>query len=598
MIQILTSDLINKIAAGEVIERPASILRELIDNSIDAKSTKIEIYSEEAGMRNLTVIDNGHGMNKDDLKLSILRHATSKIKTEDDLFSIYTLGFRGEAIPSIASVSKFEISSRTKDDELGYQIIIHGGEIIEEKYIAMNVGTKVTIKELFFNTPVRKKFLKKEETEFSYIYDTFLKYVLYYNNISFDLYKNNKKIKFFPVQTLKERVFEVFGVEIAQNLFPVSIEFEYYKIVGFIGNPEMCYKNNSHLHIFINGRFIKDKVVLHAISEGYSSILDSSLYPFVVLFIKVDPKHIDINVHPQKSEVRFSDGRKIHLVTVKVISDALATTPWVKRDLVFSNNSSNLNTANTFTKVNDFVKNTNDEIILNSSLADNKPQLLESDYYYKSPNKNIFTFQPQQISFDNKKDGYFANLKVVGQLLNTYIVCEDSEGMIIVDQHAAHERIGYECLLNGYKNKNIQTENLLIPIIINLSPEKMAAFGENSMFFETIGFDIEIFSETSIVIRKIPLIFHKSNVEKLIKEIVDDYFSSGFSMQYEDKLKEIYSSMACHSVTRGGDKLNEFEMKSLLEKMDTIDFAANCPHGRPVYFKMTKYELEKKFLRV
>ncbi len=591
-IKILDSTLINKIAAGEVVERPSSILRELIENSIDAQSDKIEVFVDKGGIGKIVVSDNGKGMNKEDLKLAILRHATSKIKDESDLFAISSLGFRGEALPSIASVSKFQIASRKQGAEIGYQITIEGGNIISESPIAMNEGTKITVSELFFNVPARRKFLKKENTEFSYLYDVFSKFLMIYHNISFTFYKNNKLLKKYPSHSKSERIATLFTKE-SKDLYPINLDIEDFKIEGFISNPELAFKRSNHLFVFINGRFIKDKMLIHAISHGYRNIIEPREYPFVIIFFKINPRLVDVNVHPQKMEVRFNNSQMVHQIISKTIEGELAKTPWVKREL----GSKEIQDARCQSESNEKIAGVHLEVSA-------------EDYFFKSPtsnNKELFSadfvnrsldYKQNNENFFEERNSYFSSLKVIGQIMKTYILCEGDDGLIIIDQHAAHERIGYERLVKDYEKKKIPQENLLIPTVIKLSPEKFAIFMDNLSFFNEIGFEIEVFGVNTITIRKIPVILNRKNIEILMKEIIDDYLITGFSLAYEDTIRKIFSTISCHSVVRGGDELNKYEMESLLKLMDEYEFSANCPHGRPVYYKISRYDLDKKFHRV
>lgn len=591
-IKILDTSLINKIAAGEVVERPSSILRELIENSIDAQSDKIEVFVDKGGMDKIVVSDNGKGMNKEDLKLAILRHATSKIRDESDLFAISSLGFRGEALPSIASVSKFQIASRKQGTEIGYQITIEGGNIISESPIAMNEGTKITVSELFFNVPARRKFLKKENTEFSYLYDVFSKFLMIYHNIAFSFYKNNKLLKKYPLQSKSERITALFTKE-SKDLYPINLDIEDFKIEGFISNPELSFKRSNHLFVFINGRFIKDKMLIHAISHGYRNIIEPREYPFVIIFFKINPRLVDVNVHPQKMEVRFNNSQMIHQIISKTIEGELAKTPWVEREL----GTNELQYGASQSESN--------ENMMGSNLG-----ISSEDYFFKAPNSNnkeLFSADFVNRSLDYKQNNekvfeerssYFSSLKVVGQIMKTYILCEGDDGLIIIDQHAAHERIGYERLVKDYEKKKVPQENLLIPTVIKLTPEKFAIFMDNLSFFNEIGFEIEVFGVNTITIRKIPIILNRKNIEILMKEIIDDYLITGFSLAYEDSIRKIFSTISCHSVVRGGDELNKYEMESLLKLMDEYEFSANCPHGRPVYYKISRYDLDKKFHRV
>ncbi len=647
-IKILPSNIINKIAAGEVIERPASILRELLDNSIDAHSTHIEIVIDEAGVKKLAIIDNGTGISETDLKLAVLRHATSKIEREDDLFSINTLGFRGEALPSIASISKFTISSKTEGQDLGFRVSIEGGETIEESPIIMNKGTSIVVEELFYNVPVRRKFLKKEHTEFSYLYELFNRYAIFYHNISFDFYKNGKKILSLPQQTQIERIKEVFGSEIAESLFEISDNSIDFKIGGFIGKPELSYKTNSNIYIFLNGRFIKDKTILVAISKAYSNLMEHGKYPFITLFCKVNPSFMDVNVHPQKAEVRFNDTNRVFSFVYHTIIDTLSKTPWVKKEIVaYTTKKDENNIKNDFLENKKFFNNKN-SFELSENIDSLENQLQHKNEIDKTNSSQQFTqkhfnyYFPEQLnkenSIDNSKTSnlnnkdtespflrdiikeslfikdpnfnnqnitntsnnptaLFSNLIVIGQIFSTYIVCQSSDSLILIDQHAAHERVGYEELLKNYREKKRHSEELLIPILLELTFDKIAIFEEYLSIFDEMGFSITLFGNKTLKIERVPSIFVNSKITKLILEIIEELQTTGFSSRYEERVREIFSRIACHSVVRGGDSMNNYEIYSLLKKMDEIDFSAHCPHGRPVYFKIHISEIEKKFHR-
>ncbi|MBN2693059.1 DNA mismatch repair endonuclease MutL [bacterium] len=660
-IKILPSNIINKIAAGEVIERPASILRELLDNSIDAGSTHIEIVVDEAGVKKLSIKDNGIGIDEKEIKLAVLRHATSKIETEDDLFSINTLGFRGEALPSIASISKFTISSKREEQDLGSKISIEGGDIVEESPIMMNRGTHIIVEDLFYNVPVRRKFLKKEHTEFSYLYDLFNRYAIFYHNIYFDFYKNGKKILSLPQQTQIERIREVFGLEIADSLFEITDNSVDFNITGFIGKPELSYKTNNNIYIFLNGRYIKDKTILVAISRAYSTLMEHGKYPFVTLFCKVNPTFMDVNVHPQKAEVRFNDTNRVFSFVYHTITDTLSKTPWVKKEIVgdITKNIDSINSYNQrfldFSNKNELsnIFEQNREIpSLEGALKksdksehfppQNKSEIDEKNSSQQFTQKHYNYYFPEQLNKNNNfndsktsnlknRDGespflrdiikeslfikdpnfsnqnisnnsynptaLFSNLIVIGQIFSTYIVCQSSDSLILIDQHAAHERIGYEELLKNYHGKKKQSEELLIPILIELNYDKIAIFEEYNSVFEEMGFVITVFGDKTLKVERVPSIFINSKITKLILEIIEELQTTGFTSRYEERLREIFSRIACHSVVRGGDLMNNYEIYSLLNKMDEIDFSAHCPHGRPVYFKIHISEIEKKFHR-
>lgn len=594
-IQILNPNLINKIAAGEVVERPASVLRELLENAIDAKSTRIEIFLEQAGIKKLTIRDNGKGMSEGDLARAILRHATSKIISEADLFSISTLGFRGEALPSIGSVSKFTISSRLHDQELGYLISLEGGDEIRSEPVAMNPGTEVVVEDLFYNVPVRKKFLKREQTEYAYLYDVLTKVVLFYHNITFILYKNGKKVKHFPAQESKKRMLALFGEVQGKKLYPIVQKTDALELNGFLGKPDIHHRTSKNISIFINGRFIRDKVLIHAISHGYRSFLEQREYPMVILFLQIDPTLVDVNVHPQKMEVRFNDSRMIHTFIARTIEQVLAKTPWVQDELGGGNL---MIPENAPTSIGTFAS------------PEGTVGITPADYFARGPQpfqggdglfsgdmiQRTIAYQEQSFMAITER-GYFSRLKVVGQIHKCYILCEDQDGLVVIDQHAAHERIGYEILLENSQKQSLQTETLLVPLVINFEPDKLAILTEHLSFFTDNSFEVELFGGDSIMIRKVPYLFKRGNIESLIREVVDEFLYTGFSLSYDERMKKIYATMACHSVVRSGDQLNLQEMEALLTQMDQFDFSANCPHGRPVYFKLGMMELEKRFHR-
>jgi DNA mismatch repair protein MutL len=339
-------------------------------------------------------------------------------------------------------------------------------------------------------------------------------------------------------------------------------------------------------------------MLIHAISHGYRSINESREYPFVIIFFEIKPQFVDVNVHPQKLEVRFNDSQMVHQIISKTIEAELSKTPWVKREL----NTNGMPTTLDYRDVRSYIS-------FDGNIS-NVGGITPDDYFFKSPtssNKELFSMDFIQRSLDYKdvieqdyeeRKSFFSSLKVIGQIMKTYILCEGEDGLIIIDQHAAHERIGYERLVKEYEVKKIPQETLLIPIAIKLTPEKFAIFMDNISFFNEIGFEIEVFGVNTLTIRKIPVILNRSNIEHLMKEIIDDYLITGFSLAYDDTIKKIFSTISCHSVVRAGDILNTFEMETLLKKMDEYDFSANCPHGRPVYYKISKYELDKKFHRV
>lgn len=646
-IKLLENNLINKIAAGEVIERPASIVKELVENSIDALSKNIIIEIKNGGTSFIKIQDDGIGIEKNQIKKAFLRHATSKLEKIDDLDSILTLGFRGEALASIASISMVEMSTKTKDEELGNKIIIEGGQIISEEQTASLQGTTFIVKNIFFNTPARRKFLKKDSVEGSYVSEIVNRLALAHPNISFTYINNGVEIlRTMGDGNLKNTVFYIYGKEICKKLIPIHAIKNGFKINGLIGIPELSRGNRSYENFFINGRYIKSSVVQSAIEEGYEGKLMVGKFPVFIINMFVPQNTVDVNVHPTKLEVRFEDENFIHNFLCDAVEKTLKNQVLIP-NIEFEDKKTFLEVTETKPfnveiqkQLEDLLVEDEEQIVIKSNTHTNMPfvvnevaeeelikktELISRLYKPKEETKkstiekdisNINIQQPiiQNILIEDeenkieeklekikeksiKKHNFFNNYKIVGQIFSTYWIIEQNNEIFIIDQHSAHERVIYEELSQKYKEENISSQKLIEPIVINATPLEKSTIEQNISIFEKFGFDIEEFGLNTYAIRQVPFIF-KSPVEpSFFTELLDILVDKNISNVYDAKIEKIIS-MSCKKAVKANDRLSFIEAKSLIEKMLKLENPFNCPHGRPTIIKMTKYEIEKLFKRI
>lgn len=610
IIKLLDDKTVNKIAAGEVIEKPASIVKELVENSIDAGSTEITVEIKGGGISLIRVSDNGIGIDSEDMDTAFLRHATSKIVSDNDLYSINTLGFRGEALASIAAVSRIEMISKYRDNPLGNRIYIEGGKVIEKEQSGSPNGTTITVRDLFFNTPARLKFLKSESREGMYITDIMQNLALSHPKISFK-YKNNDKMIFATKGDgdLKSVILSVYGKEIFNNIIEVDSARDFISIKGYIGNSEISKSNRNHQSLFINGRYVKNKTVTAAVEAAYKSMLTINKFPMFILHIYINPEFIDVNVHPAKSEIKFQDDQIVFRAVYHCIKDKLISISPI--------NDISASEKDTFINELPRVNYTQQEIPI-TEYKNNIPSFMqyERDNYEKESLKDtcqnidyirennlasrtdISQEMDEKIVLHEKGSSVakFEPLAVVGQIHFTYIVAEGIEDMYLIDQHAAHERIYYESYMNEYKSSSLQSQNMLVPIVIELTLSEKEQVLDNLDFFKKLGYEIDDFGGNSIALRCVPLIYGNPDNIELFNEILNNL---------EDKNKDLFHvidkviyTMACKSAVKAGDKLNYREMSELIEKLRFCDNPFNCPHGRPTIIKMSYTELEKKFKRI
>jgi len=589
---------INKIAAGEVIKRPASVVKELVENSIDAQSSKITINIQEGGKKTVEVIDDGIGMESKDARLSINRHTTSKIKNADDLFSIHSLGFRGEALASIVSVAQVEIVTKTEESDLGIHLVIEGGEIVSDKQTSSPNGTRISVKNLFFNVPVRRKFLKTTSTEINHITEYVTKLALADPSISFTLTHNGKDILTAPKGDLIAQITAIFGENIARACLSINKKENDYNVTGFITKPEFSRKSKDYLYIFVNGRSVTNKVISDAVLRGYSTSVPHNRYPIIFLYFDLPPDEVDVNVHPTKKEIRFSNEAKVYALIESATRESLE-----KSGLkIFETVIKTKHKPTTLTSIEAKSPESSKRKLPVSVSPRERP-----DYtIVKSKEQRIDKFLPitdktlefREKSFERKK-----SIRVLGIIKDTYIVAETQEGLFLCDQHAAHEKINYEKYIRQIKKKNISIQQLLAPVSVSLKPSEFEIIEGIKENLKTFGFEIEIFGKNEILIRSIPAIMGVTIEFDTAKDMID-IFKTNVS-EIKEKLdledlgfvKEIISIFACRRSIKAGDKITLDRAELLLKELLELEEPFTCPHGRPTIIILNEKYIEELFKR-
>jgi len=609
-IRILPSNLVNQIAAGEVIERPASVVKELVENAIDAGATDIKITLLDGGKGMISVVDDGKGMSPEELMLAVERHATSKLP-DDDLFNINFLGFRGEALPSVASVSKLCIISRPKEADSAYKIEIEAGEKSQVKPTAGNFGTTIEVRDLFYATPARLKFLKSNASEVSQCVDIIQKIAIANPYVAFTLYDENKRKIFFDAAQKGDedarlhRIKSVMGEEFAQNSLMLDEQRDNIRIFGYVSLPTYNKANSLSQYLFVNSRPVRDKLLLGALKGAYQDVLPSNRYPACVLFFDVNPQYVDVNVHPTKAEVRFFDAGAVRGLLVSAVRKLLSTGSSAGADVA----ANNINLAEYihFFDENKPTEKSDDGMCMleeNSLQMTGLPRV--RDYAAQAARQ---TFIPSLegaycVKIEDRQDNNpedFENYPLglaKAQFHNTYIISQTKDGIIIVDQHAAHERITMEKMKkNLFENKKIETQILLIPEVIELAFSEKQKILEIAPELSKAGLEVEEFGPAAIIIREIPALIKNCDVKKLVIDLAQEAqeWNRGFSL--EDKINHICATCACHGSVRAGRKLNFEEMNHLLREMEVTERSGQCNHGRPTYIKLSLVEIEKLFAR-
>lgn len=586
-INILPETIVNKIAAGEVVERPASVVKELVENAIDAEAAKIDIHLEDSGKKLIKVTDNGTGMSQEDLSRSILSHSTSKLHELEDVYSIRTLGFRGEALPSIGAISRVKIISRTKENLVGGEIEIEGGKIgkVNEKGCA--VGTQVEVCDLFFNTPVRKKFLKTNPIEMSHISEIVTRISLANPNIHFNLIHNGRTVFNLPAaSTIKDRIITFFGDEIGKNLMPVKSKEPELVIKGYILPAAYDCRTAKMQYVFINTRFIRDKSILHAISEAYRGKLMSNRKPIVFLFLQMDPKDFDVNVHPTKIEVRFKSVNQIYGQIVSSIKDSLEISETVTCAKFGAMSDLPEMSRGRWSERTEPVKRSLENIF------NNQLNLPDFNKRNESHSQNVFA----EINRSPNIIEDAVNRRCL-QVQNSYIVEENPDGINIIDQHALHEIILFEDIRQNTKKSKLVSQQLLIPELVELSAGEFFIIISLKDQLERLGFAVDEFGKNTIIVRSYPQILKNLDCKEFFQELLSEVDESICKDDMDECLVKLSKITACKGAVKMGQRLKEQEIHALLEKRDRMSFSSNCPHGRPTAILMPFKELEKQFKR-
>jgi DNA mismatch repair protein MutL len=618
-IRILPEILSNKIAAGEVVERPASVVKELVENAMDAGSTRIIVEVEQGGRKRIRVSDNGYGMNRDDALLCLERYATSKIATDPDLFSIRTLGFRGEALPSIASVSRFTIVTRETDADVGTRIEVAGGQIKTVNDVGAPAGTLIEVASLFYNTPARRKFLKSIDTEMGHIADTIASMALCRPAVQFRLAHNQRIIKDWPpAADPKDRVIDVLGAVVKKELHSVGRVSDAVEVGGWVAAPRLNRSTARGIYLFVNGRWVKDRVIQHALFAGYAGRLMKGQYPVTVLFLTVPFDQVDVNVHPTKHEIRFVRQREVHDTVRDAVADALRQSDPTRWQAPASASSpptppapavserhtayeappmarrqaeARLNQAQrpaTGKRSRDMGSNSHPPP---SSIADPVEVLSPPPVHQTQVDR------PRQQAPLWKK-GYFADLTFIGQYRGTYIICESDDGLILIDQHAAHERIVFEELRRQAEAHTPAVQRLLLPETIDLGFREAQILEKLAPELDRCGLEIEPFGGNTFVVKSMPTLLHSGDIPAMITELVEKTAELGVHAPLPAILDECLMVMACHNAIRAHQRLGETQIKAMLEQLDGCDNPSHCPHGRPIWIRWSVKELEKMFQRI
>ncbi len=683
---VLDENTSNKIAAGEVVERPASVIKELIENSIDAGATNISVDIKNGGISYIKVTDNGSGMDEDDVEIAFERHATSKIKRAEDLDSIITMGFRGEALASIAAVSSVELQTKTASSTYGMYVHIVGGVLKEVRQTGCPVGTTFIVKDLFFNTPARYKFLKKDSTEATYISDTISRIALGNPNIAFKLTSGKSTLVHTPGNNdLKSAVFSIYGREIIKELLEVDYQDERFKISGYVGKPESARSNRNYQSLYINKRYVKSRTVSYAVEQAFSSILMKNKFPFFVLNIELNPSLVDANVHPAKMDVRFADesylSRAIYMAVSKALNSSSLFNPvslpakdrelfkiktsdpqkeYIQEQLIKQKN--NMSEATDFTVATTSsqtkLQNATDTAFIEhkryiqpqasefalskekvANLSDNSNSNIDKAYEIKMFTKALEPLAKKDIkntlfidkdinsktdiiakevidtkssedsnqilgstntlsaSNSDKTQLELADMKYIGQAFSTYIILQNGDELILVDQHAAHERILYEKLKTKFETQENTTQLLLEPVVIQLQAFELDTIKSNTELFNKIGFVFEDFGNNSIILRGIPYLMEGYSPKEIFLELADKIQESvkPVSTPLAD---DMIHTIACKAAIKANKKLDNKEVHQLLTELAKTGRRYTCPHGRPTIVRLTKYEIEKMFKRI
>ena len=640
-IQQLSQSVINKIAAGEVIERPASVVKELLENSVDALATRIDVEVEQGGAELLRIVDNGEGIHPDDILLAVASHATSKIRDADDLFSVQTMGFRGEALASIAEVSKFRIRSRQADQTTGVELEVDGGSIKPARPCGCPVGTQMDVRQLFFNTPVRRKFLKSQSTEFAHISEQFTRIALANPNLQMTLRHNGKQVYDLPAtHNHLERLELFFGSELARQLIPVQGEFQGVKLWGYVGHPSLSKSTRKGQYLFLNGRWIQDRSLQHALTEAFRGLLMVGRQPIAFLFLELAPEQVDVNVHPTKSEVRFQDSQTLYRLVLsslrsKFLSMNLDSNLEAGRLLRGSDTTDNEEPQD------DLHRRVQQELVSwtqrqfpdhTEQNAEHEPRSYTEPTLFPAaktkPNTDpLAEYADDLFTANEPATADIASAPPVSaaapatvvhvdeptaarypasgsttlramQVHDCYLVVETEQGITVIDQHALHERIMYENLRKRILNGKVEIQRLLIPVTVELSARECGLLLDQEELLKDLGLVVESFGGSTLVLTGFPTMLKRADPVKLLRDIADMLETSGSKVTRRDLIDSMLHMMACKAAIKAGQRLTPEEIEALLEQRHLCDDHHHCPHGRPTALTLSRVELDRQFGRL
>ena len=653
-IRVLSDQVANQIAAGEVVERPASVVKELLENSLDAGATRIRVEIEAGGRKLIRIVDNGHGMGRDDALLAFERHATSKLRTSDDLLSIATLGFRGEALPSIASVARVSLETRATEDEVGTVMEIAGGKLLRVEDAGLPVGTTIAVRDLFFNTPARRKFLRAEQTELGHVAALVTHYALAHPEMHFELHSATQALLVAPaVANVGERLFQIFGRETFDRLIPVAAEIDFsraglpepppwkrgeeyeapepgfVRVSGFVSKPELQKLNRNSIYVFVNGRLIRDKLILHAFNEAYRNIIPPTSFPVVLLFLEMPPQEVDVNVHPAKTEVRFRQGSFVH----DFVRDSVRTALMNARPAAsFFQALHGGPTAGSSLMVDVSPLPGVDEAVYQPREA----MVAESEGVFEPGDVAAFELRERMVPASTGRLGFsgagmavgydeavadphlkgemwgtrsgggeerptlnsLATLKPLGQLRDSFILATNEEGLWIVDQHVAHERVLFEKILRERKVEAVQRQRLLMPVLIELLPEQMVTFAAIAEELERNGFEAEPFGPKTLAVKATPVGLEGKELERVLEEVLGVTEKSAQVENEDLRRTRIAASIACHAAIKVNMPLEAAKIDWLLVELGKTEHPMSCPHGRPIALRYSLRDIQRAFQRI
>ncbi len=597
-IHLLSDQLISQIAAGEVVERPASALKELLENSLDAGSTEINVSLTQGGVKQLRVADNGVGVALDDLALALMRHATSKINSLDDLENVASLGFRGEALASIASISRTQLISRHSNEKHAWRISSDGADVGSPEPAALDAGTIVEVNDLYFNTPARRKFLKTEATEFGHCEDAFKRIALSRPDVGFMLQHNGRALMRLSAAEPQKRFVDVLGADFAAEALMVDEAAAGLRFWGMTAKPTFSRHSRDTQYVYVNGRFVRDKLISHAIRQAYQDVMHGDRHPAFVLFLELDPSLVDVNVHPAKTEVRFRDGQAVHRFIFHALHKALAT-PTGESNLVTASQAP----SNPFSLQSDSVRNYptfQSQMDLRAQQA--SANYSNTDFYQKlfgdiKPQAPIAQdYEAVESQHQHHPLGF-----AVAQIHGIYVLAQNHLGLVVVDMHAAHERIMYEQLKNALDGESVPMQPLLLPVSFQADRLEVATVedelsaGQGNL--KQLGFDIAVLSPTTLAVRAVPMMLKDADAVALARDVLRDLREYGASRALTERRNEMLGTMACHAAVRANRSLTIPEMNALLRDMEATERSGQCNHGRPTWFQVTMGELDKMFMR-